>query len=71
MVVSKLNTSKRFGPRYGTKAKRKVDEIERSYRSKKYACAKCANLSVNRTASGIWECKKCGHKFASHAYKVI
>ncbi|MBR9681623.1 MAG: 50S ribosomal protein L37ae [Candidatus Altiarchaeota archaeon] len=70
MVVSKLNTSKRFGPRYGTKPKRKVDEIERSYRIKRYTCSQCANVAVKRKAAGIWECRKCGHKFASHAYKV-
>ncbi len=71
MVISKLNTSKRFGARYGTKLKRKVDNIERNYKARKYKCPNCASTSVKREAAGIWRCRKCGHKFASHAYKVV
>ncbi|HDR53475.1 MAG TPA: 50S ribosomal protein L37ae [archaeon] len=71
MVVSKLNTSKRFGARYGTKAKRKVDKIERHYKGKTYACPSCGKAGVTRQSTGIWQCQKCGHKFANHAYKVV
>lgn len=70
MAVSKLNTSKRFGARYGTKTKRKVDEIERGYKGRTYVCPQCGQPKVKRLATGIWQCRKCGHKFASHAYKA-
>lgn len=71
MAVSKLNTSKRFGARYGTKVKRKVDEVESNYKARKYKCPNCGNVAVKRQATGIWKCRKCNHKFASHAYKVV
>ncbi len=69
MAREKLGPAKRFGPRYGLKPKRRVDEIERLSR-KKYRCPSCGSVAVKRIAAGIWKCRKCGFVFASKAYTV-
>jgi large subunit ribosomal protein L37Ae len=56
----------RFGVRYGQSVKRRIAKIEEKQR-KKQACIFC-NGQAKRLSKGIWECKKCGKKFAGHAY---
>lgn len=34
-----------------------------------HRCPKCDNISVRRAGTGIWECRKCGYKFAGGAYQ--
>jgi len=62
-------SSKRFGARYGRKIKARVEKIESELR-KKHLCPYCQKQRVQRVAKGIWECKKCGSKFAAKAYKI-
>jgi large subunit ribosomal protein L37Ae len=57
----------RYGPRYGKKVRWKVAEIEKTQK-KRHICPKCNLPYVKRVAKGIWECKKCGAKFAGPAY---
>lgn len=71
MAKEKLKTVKRLGPRYGLKTRRRLDEIERGYRGKLRRCTKCGATKLRRVAAGIWQCRKCDQKFASHAYKVV
>jgi len=67
MVKTKITRSAgRFGARYGQSVRRKTADIE-SLQRKKQQCIFC-NGVAKRTATGIWECKKCKKKFASHAY---
>jgi len=70
MVVSKLKLAKRFGPRYGLKPKRKLEEVERLYRQRFYRCPRCGRVKLRRRAAGIWVCEKCGFKMAGGAYRV-
>ena len=60
---------KRFGARYGKTTKDKFSVIEASQR-KLYKCPSCSRTQVKRESKGIWQCKKCGYKFASKAYTV-
>lgn len=60
-------STKRFGPRYGTKTKKIVAAIER-VQKKKQSCPFCERQTLKRVAAGIWVCRKCGAKFAGEAY---
>lgn len=63
----KVGTAGRFGPRYGKKVREKIAEIEAIQRQK-HVCPKCKKKAVKRVSSGVWECLKCGTKFAGKAY---
>ena len=62
----KVKAAGRYGARYGRKARTKVAEIESEQR-KKQQCIFC-NGVAKRLSKGIWKCKKCKKKFASHTY---
>jgi large subunit ribosomal protein L37Ae len=67
MVKTKLAKSTgRFGIRYGISVRRRVAAIEEKQRQKQ-KCIFC-NGRAKRVSKGIWLCKKCGKKFAGHAY---
>ena len=65
--TKKIGPAGKFGSRYG---KRIRDEYSRIYRMQheKYECPKCKKKSVKRIAAGIWQCSKCGAKFAGAAF---
>ncbi len=64
----RTGSSGRFGPRYGRVARRRVSEIEEEMRED-HACPDCGADRVSRAGSGIWECGRCGHKFAGGTYR--
>jgi large subunit ribosomal protein L37Ae len=66
----KTGSAGRFGPRYGMRTRKKWREIEERQR-KPHECPVCSRLSVRRISTGIWECGKCGAKFAGGAYFPI
>jgi len=67
MVTKKMGSTARFGPRYGTKAKKVIAAVEKKQR-KKQSCPYCERAALKRLASGIWYCTKCKTKFAGGAY---
>mgnify|MGYP001101869940 CR=1 FL=1 len=69
MAKKSTGSVKRFGARYGKTTKDKFGAIEALQR-KLYKCPSCARTQVKRETKGIWQCKKCGYKFASKAYTV-
>ncbi|ARM75916.1 50S ribosomal protein L37ae [Acidianus manzaensis] len=58
----------RYGARYGATLRKTWKEVmEKRYQD--YQCPSCKTVgSVERLASGIWYCKKCGNKWAGFAY---
>ncbi|MBS3168296.1 50S ribosomal protein L37ae [Candidatus Woesearchaeota archaeon] len=66
-IAKRSGSTRRFGPRYGRTIKQKVEAIE-SKQKKKYECPSCNRINVKRLAKGIWECRKCSHKFAGKAF---
>ncbi len=67
MVKKGSGSAKRFGTRYGRRLREKVASAEKEYRGKK-PCPFCRKNHLKRVAAGIWECRKCGSKFAGKAY---
>jgi large subunit ribosomal protein L37Ae len=65
--TKKVGSTAWMGPRYGIRIRRRVLEIDRS-RSKASACPRCSTVTLDRVASGIFECRRCGTRFASNAY---
>ena len=65
--TKKVKAAGRFGARYGRRVRVKIAEIE-SIQRKKQICPFCKIGVAKRLSKGIWQCKKCSKKFASHAY---
>ena len=66
--TKKVKAAGRFGARYGRSVRLKITEIE-SIQRKKQKCLFC-NGVAKRLSKGIWQCKKCKKKFASHTYHL-
>ncbi|MCS7131257.1 MAG: 50S ribosomal protein L37ae [Hadesarchaea archaeon] len=65
--TKKVGPAGRFGPRYGTKVRKLIAEIERKQRQA-HKCPSCGAVGVKRVSTAIWQCRRCGVKFASGAY---
>ena len=65
--MGKVGTLGRYGPRYGTRTKKIIAEIE-SRQKQRHACPYCERKTLKRVAAGIWYCRKCKSKFAGGAY---
>ncbi len=63
----KTRSAGRFGVRYGRKNRKLVADIEERMRQG-YKCPKCGNITIRRTGTGIWNCKKCDYTFAGGTY---
>ena len=65
--TKKVGPAGRFGSRYGVRARSRVRNIELIQRAK-HTCPSCGHKKVKRVSTSIWECGKCGIKFAGGAY---
>jgi len=65
--TKKSRAAGRFGSRYGKSVKSKLNRIEDKQR-KKQKCPFCGKKGLKRLSKGIWQCSKCGKKFASDTY---
>ncbi|MBI4162631.1 MAG: hypothetical protein HY513_03030 [Candidatus Aenigmarchaeota archaeon] len=53
----------------GGKRIREAHQDARKRSAARYKCPSCSRMSMDRKASGVWECKKCSAVFASAAYE--
>jgi large subunit ribosomal protein L37Ae len=65
--TKKVGSAGWMGPRYGIRVRRRVIDID-SQKSRSFACPRCSTVTLHRVASGIFECRRCGTRFASNAY---
>ncbi len=65
--TKKAHRTGRFKARYGKSIRERVQKIEKK-QAVHNICPNCAKPKVKRLAKGIFECKKCGFKFAGGAY---
>ena len=67
MKVKKVGPAGSFGTRYGTVSRRRYAEVVSGMRVP-HECPRCHVRAVKRLTVGIWNCRKCGVKFAGGAY---
>ncbi|MSS74505.1 50S ribosomal protein L37ae [Candidatus Pacearchaeota archaeon] len=67
--TKKVKAAGKFGAGYGTSLRNRFNAIE-IFQRKKQNCPHCKKSGVKRLAAGIWNCEKCGAKFAGHAYTL-
>jgi len=65
--TKKVGPVGRFSARYGVRARSRVRNVEVIQR-KKHTCPSCGHVTVKRLGTGIWQCRKCGIKFAGGSY---
>ena len=65
--TKKVGPAGRLGSRYGVRARTKLRNVEVIQKAK-HICPSCGHLKVKRISTSIWQCKKCGVKFAGGAY---
>lgn len=66
----KVGVVGRYGPRYGVRIRRRVQEIDEGLRGK-HVCPNCQAIAVKRRSSGVWACRHCGAIFAGGAYRPV
>lgn len=66
--TKKVGSAGRFGPRYGTRVRKRVQAVEQGLR-RFHKCPSCGALKARRVSTGIWQCRRCGAKFAGAAYR--
>jgi large subunit ribosomal protein L37Ae len=66
-MATTLGSIKRFGARYGRTVKHKLAKAEAPLK-KFQVCPFCKALKVKRVSAGVWQCRKCGAKYAGKAY---
>ncbi len=67
-MTKNVGSAGRFGQRYGRRVRKRTAEIE-AVQKGKFVCPACRFLKVKRVDAGIWECSKCGRKFAGGMYQ--
>jgi large subunit ribosomal protein L37Ae len=65
-----MNTTKRFGARYGKRVKDRLRAIEQESKVRRHKCPYCRKVKVKRLSVGIFECEKCHAKFTGRAYSI-
>ena len=67
MARKRYSIAKGLGARYGSTLRKRWAESVAASRAT-YTCERCGAFKVRRVAVGIWQCGRCGYKFAGQAY---
>ncbi len=67
MPKKKKTFGLRLRTRGGTSVRKQWTRITMAKRSK-HKCPRCSIPAVKRDSVGVWECSKCGYRFAGGAY---
>jgi large subunit ribosomal protein L37Ae len=70
MPKKKKTFGRRLRTRGGMSVRKQWTRITQSVR-RRHRCPRCSSISVKRDSVGIWECGKCGYRFAGGAYQPI
>ena len=65
--TKKVGPAGRFQARYGVRARTRLRNVELIQKAK-HNCPSCGHQRVKRISTSIWQCGKCGIKFAGGAY---
>jgi large subunit ribosomal protein L37Ae len=65
--TKKVGPAGRFQARYGVRSRTQIRNIELTQRAK-HICPSCGHKKIKRVSTSIWQCNKCGIKFAGGAY---
>lgn len=68
MPKKKRSFGLRLRTRGGMSVRKQWTRITMDKRSR-HKCPRCSSPSVKRDGVGVWECGKCGHRFAGGAYQ--
>jgi large subunit ribosomal protein L37Ae len=68
MMAKKKRKSYGLRGRGGATLRKRYGRIMSSAKAS-HKCPNCAMPSVKRVSVGIWNCRKCGYKFAGGAYQ--
>jgi large subunit ribosomal protein L37Ae len=65
--TKKVGPAGRFQARYGVRARSRLRNVELQQR-KRHLCPSCKHTAVKRISTAIYQCGKCGVKFAGGSY---
>ena len=66
--TKKVGSAGRFQARYGVRSRTRVRNVEIIQKAK-HICPSCGYQKIKRVSTSIWQCGKCGIKFAGGAYQ--
>ena len=66
--TQKVGATAKYGARYGVSVRRRAGAALRK-KNHLYTCPQCQYPKVSRQVAGIWECKKCSHKFSGGVWE--
>ena len=65
--TKKVGPAGRYSSRYGVRSRNRIRNVEVIQRQK-HICPSCGHQAVKRVETSIWQCRKCGVKFAGGSY---
>jgi large subunit ribosomal protein L37Ae len=66
----KVGPTQGLGPRYGATVRKRYAKVIEQLKMP-HNCPQCGFARVKRESIGIWQCRKCGFKFAGGAYAPV